>query len=225
MSIDLYKVLGVEKSASAQEIKRAFREKASENHPDTNPDRGDMMALINGAYRVLKDPEKRKIYDETGQVHQNSREDRIQTILHEFLFKVAEGCDTMDQALKQTESMMIDVIRKGNASLDDNKRKIRILEKKRKAYVYKGKSPDIFGAKLEDQIDSLQKTNQNLKEELSLVEEASKLLKDYEALDQQEVRPMSHYEQALQAAQMGMYGDFENNPFNKYKNPFRSNVP
>ncbi len=131
----------------------------------------------------------------------------------------------MDQALEQTESMMIDVIRKGNASLDDNKRKIRILEKKRKAYVYKGKGTDIFGARLEGQIESLQKTNENLKEELSLVEEASKLLKDYEALDQQEVRPMSHYEQSLQAARMSMYRNFENNPFMNPRNPFRTDVP
>lgn len=224
MSIDPYEIMGVEKTASDQEIKRSYRERSSKLHPDKHGGDETGMVMLNQAYGILRDPEKRKIYDETGQVHRNSREDRIQTILHEFLFKVAEGCDTMDQALKQTESMMTEVIRKGNASLDDNKRKIRILEKKRKAYVYKGKGTDIFGVRLEGQVDSLQKTNENLKEELSLVEEASKLLKDYEALDQQEVHQMNRYEKLLQAAQAGMQGNFENSPFMNPRNPFR-NVP
>src|SRR5258708_3016360 len=66
---DYYKVLGVSKGASADDIKKAFRKLARKYHPDVNP--GDKKAEekfkeINEAYEVLSDPDKRKKYDTLG---------------------------------------------------------------------------------------------------------------------------------------------------------------
>lgn len=67
---DYYKILGVDKKASAADIKKAYRKLAVKYHPDKNPD--DKLAEekfkeLNEAYEVLGDEEKRKKYDEFGE--------------------------------------------------------------------------------------------------------------------------------------------------------------
>jgi len=67
---DYYKVLGVERGADADTIKKAYRKLAKKYHPDAHPDDKESeqkFKEINEAYEVLKDPEKRKKYDAFGQ--------------------------------------------------------------------------------------------------------------------------------------------------------------
>lgn len=65
---DYYKVLGVERDASPKEIQAAFRKLARKYHPDVNKesDAEKKFKSINEAYEVLKDPEKKKNYDQLG---------------------------------------------------------------------------------------------------------------------------------------------------------------
>ncbi len=70
MGTDLYKDLGVSKSATADEIKKVYKKLAGQLHPDRNP--GDQkiearFKAVNRAYQVLHDPEKRRLYDEFGE--------------------------------------------------------------------------------------------------------------------------------------------------------------
>lgn len=66
---DYYKALDLKRGASAEDIKRAYRTLARKYHPDVNkdPDAQDRFKSITEAYEVLKDPEKRKLYDELGE--------------------------------------------------------------------------------------------------------------------------------------------------------------
>ncbi|WP_461484056.1 molecular chaperone DnaJ [Porticoccus sp.] len=66
---DFYEILGVAKSASAEEIKKAYRRIAMKNHPDRNPDNKeaeDIFKEATEAYEVLSDKEKKAAYDQYG---------------------------------------------------------------------------------------------------------------------------------------------------------------
>jgi curved DNA-binding protein len=65
---DYYQTLGVKRDASADEVKRAYRKLAQKYHPDRNQEPGaaEQFSKVGEAYEVLKDPEKRKLYDQYG---------------------------------------------------------------------------------------------------------------------------------------------------------------
>ncbi|MCD7898480.1 MAG: DnaJ domain-containing protein [Bacteroides sp.] len=68
--IDYYKVLGVDKSSTQDQIKKAYRKLARKYHPDLNPDDPDAIKKfqeLNEANEVLSDPEKREKYDKYGE--------------------------------------------------------------------------------------------------------------------------------------------------------------
>src|SRR5215510_2769483 len=75
--IDYYKVLGVEKSATQDDIKKAYRKLARKLHPDLNPNDKEAhkkFQQINEANEVLSDPEKRKKYDQYGKDWQHAEQ-------------------------------------------------------------------------------------------------------------------------------------------------------
>ncbi|WP_319478855.1 J domain-containing protein [uncultured Draconibacterium sp.] len=73
--IDYYKILGIDKKATASDIKKAYRKQARKYHPDLNPKDADAkknFQQINEANAVLSDPEKRKKYDKYGKDWQHA---------------------------------------------------------------------------------------------------------------------------------------------------------
>lgn len=76
MTTDPYKILGVPRTASQDEIKKAYRKLAKELHPDLHPDdtaRQDRFKAVSVAYELLGDPEKRRRFD-AGEIDANGQE-------------------------------------------------------------------------------------------------------------------------------------------------------
>lgn len=93
MAKDYYSVLGLDKKASKEDIKKAYRKLAVKYHPDKNPDDKEAEARfkeVSEAYAVLSDPEKKKQYDQFGEdgFHQRfSQEDIFRNANFEEIFR------------------------------------------------------------------------------------------------------------------------------------------
>ena len=80
---DYYKIMGVDRKATQEEIKRAYRKLARKYHPDVSKEAGAEAKFqdLGEAYEVLKDPEKRAAYDQLGS-NWSAQQDRKSTRLN-----------------------------------------------------------------------------------------------------------------------------------------------
>ena len=83
---NLYETLGVPKNASQDEIKRAYRKLSMKNHPDMGGDTATFQK-INLAYKILKDEEKRRRYDETGESESSTEQTTPEDFFREWVAK------------------------------------------------------------------------------------------------------------------------------------------
>ena len=106
--LDPYQTLGVDKSAGPDEIKSAYRKASKQAHPDTGGS-AEKFASLNGAYLVLKDPEKRAEYDRTGEVPGGGPETLISMALNEIskLLKSAIQEDVKKVKLANIQAQMV----------------------------------------------------------------------------------------------------------------------
>lgn len=84
-----YTTLGVDENAPEKDIKKAYRKKAAETHPDKGGD-AEKFQEVNTAYLILADPKKRKEYDETGNVSEDQTEQFIISEVSKVFFFVID---------------------------------------------------------------------------------------------------------------------------------------
>jgi curved DNA-binding protein CbpA len=109
-----YETLGVSTTASPAEIKRSYRRKAEKAHPDKGGDHSQ-MAELNRAYKTLIDPNRRLLYDRTGQDQEQPLESRSTTLVMRAFTEglsndvpdvLAHARQWLDNAVKQIQSQI-----------------------------------------------------------------------------------------------------------------------
>lgn len=96
-TVDLYAVLGLKKTATAAQVRKAYRKLAAKYHPDQNPGE-DVVAQYHAvceAYEVLSDPERRRRYDETGDASRPPPPDQeLLSVIAPAVIRVFQECHT-----------------------------------------------------------------------------------------------------------------------------------
>ncbi len=119
-----YETIGVHETATAEEIKKAYRERSKELHPDANDGDDKGFAKLAKAYKVLSDPEKRKKYDETGIDTENNEAEQVNSIMAGLTLAFLEHAPSV-----KTESLTDFVKKQVKEQLGNAKSAVTKLEK------------------------------------------------------------------------------------------------
>lgn len=184
--MDPHQTLGVEKTATQAEIKKAFRKLAQGNHPDRGGDK-DRAQAINDAYAIIGNKSNRKRFDETGSHKQpDNRTAAIQGIVGLF-FQVIEQVDMENtHPLSQVhifESVKENIkIGKNEVMKIHEKRKENInkLEKIKKRITKTGGGENIIFAAIDQKIEGLKKQEAETLRLIAIAALALEILKDYD---------------------------------------------
>lgn len=181
MSENLYDILGVSKDADGYEIKKAYRNKAWQHHPDAGGNSDDFQE-VNNAYAVLVDPERRKRYDETGR---HDDEDSIKKRqISELVGMVLEAVECLDhdsddifEAVRKRLRHFIDQYESAKKNLIMQARKFDRAAKRVKR---KTDGENLFAAALETQAHNCRKNCETLDEKINGNRGMMAMLDDYE---------------------------------------------
>ena len=179
----MYKLLGVDPGASDDLIKKAFKRRAAQYHPDRNhaPDAAERMAEVDEAHRILMDPVLRAEYDKTGEIpsKQPSMEDIVRKeIIQRFLKLGAQNQYVPGPYIKEIRKSFL----KDQAKLQNEVRTIRTsLENAGANNVAKeGIEDDIFAGAMGYAIEQMTRQLEHTQKALEQTDAALEVLEPYE---------------------------------------------
>lgn len=166
---NLYKTLGINKNSTAEEIKKAYRDLATKHHPDKSGE-DEKFKEVSHAYMVLKDPIKRKHYDDIGE------ESRIINSPAAKACEILTGCissfiserkpDNIDEMVPAIKDFINGEVQKVNATIAAIKSEIKLNEKLKKNLKTKTKKyQNIILNTINVKIDLMEKQLRAIEEE------------------------------------------------------------
>lgn len=223
-----YEILGISEDADEKQIKQAYRRKASDTHPDTHPDDPEAAAKfkeVKEAYECLSDPERKQIYDETGDTSVetgNPAEDLLIHVLNEIIDNHDTAFEMLEHA-RRVFSQMIDECMDRKFKADQEIVKLTGLMPK---IQHKGKDANLISGVMQGKIDSLSKERIDLDTATTAAKRAYDMLNEYFATDKPrywtDVNPTPEEQKFLREA--GLIGNFLAGPKRRRRGGFFGGV-
>ncbi len=181
--MDPYEALGVAPDAKEDEIKRKYRSRAQECHPDKRNGNEEEFKEINKAYALLSNPEKREHYDQTGEFAKKKSvaASRLAELFDSFIEQGVHQCDIIEFAREK--------VRENFGKIESARAKInmeiRHLEKKKGRIICKNEH-NIYEQLLSKKIEGKIKCKEHLEKDEKLLNELLELLDEYEDSEPEE---------------------------------------
>jgi len=185
---NLYKELDIDSQATNEEIKKAYRKKALQYHPDRNKNNAnEKFNCVVLAYRVLSDSNKRKEYDDFGTIDDGLRENKllqlsVAMLITEFISIIRNNDPPTIfeiDIIYQIKDNLLNRNEKKKSAQEINKKNIETLSKiSKKLILNKGKI-DCLGDVLKKRINEIKQSNNNLLTEIKAVDKAIELADNY----------------------------------------------
>lgn len=174
-----YETLGVDKSATAQMIKTAYRALAAMHHPDREQGDAERMSAINKAYEVLSDPKKREHYDATGTDDATSPTDNsVRATLAHMFEQVIEAVNVNDP-LKAVRGALENALTHNRQRIEDLSRRVVRLHSRRDKLRTKN-GVNLYLELIDARCSRMDEDIQQMTKEGKVMEAALKQLEDYE---------------------------------------------
>lgn len=179
--IDPYETLGLERDADEQAIKTAWRKAAKTVHPDQGGDRDD-FGRLQACYELLKDPVRRKVYDNTGYDPQlaDPRDLKgilmLETLVNEFILDEREP-GSFDPLAAMRRKLSDDIVKSRFHILELERHRARV----RQHIDRLGRRPaaDVLGSMLRTRSQSIADAIRNAEAQIEAIEQAYVMLEGY----------------------------------------------
>lgn len=186
--MDLYEELGVKKTASKEEIKKAYRKRSKETHPDLHPDdpeKAEQFGALTRAYNILSDDEKRRQYDSGEDPEKISKvtteKDMALASVVQLFFRVLDQADpARNDVFKVMKELISESIKKCQSEIIRLEKKNLKYEAIKRRISNKRSRENIFIASLEATIRSNNDSQEKQRETIRVSELSIEILDDYE---------------------------------------------
>lgn len=173
-----YDTLGVPTDADEATIKRAYRKRSSESHPDREGGSCEAQQAVNVAYAVLSDPERRKRYD-AGEPEQASGPSAAeQVVIQHFIAALQESDDT--NLVGSARARITRLIQSLDSAVNDARRERNKLEKKAKRLIFKGQGQSLLHMVIESRCAEITRMLELASRDRPNLEQALEILDQYE---------------------------------------------
>jgi len=176
--MNLYEILEIEKTATQEDIRKAYKLLAKSAHPDKGGD-ADTFSKIKEAHDILMDAKAREYYDNTGQIDKNSFEKRFKDVINQVFIQMIYNHGTAIDIIDEFGSMINNNILAAHQKKRDSIANLDTFEKIKSQVKFSGIGRDYIGEEITMNINHLKKIECIIDAEIEFLEEVRKKVKEY----------------------------------------------